>query len=328
MPLSWVISAARRIVPSPPITTRQLAAAAGVRLAVGELDRPGRTRPRSRPRSAASSPAAGPRSRGSVSALHDARATSRASSRPGVGEQQDATRRTSASIGCVSRVQPSHPATPSRAAAAPRRRFGSASSAAGPRRSHRKNSTLPDGPGQRAAASPPGRPSRAPAAASATVRDRLGPQRGVADHAALADPVLADLELRLDHQRQVAVGSVTPISASSTSVREMNDRSPTTTSTGSADHARGQVADVRAVVHHDPLVLLQRPGQLPVADVDGHHLPAPCAQQHVGEPAGRRAGVQAAAAGHDAARPARTPPARRPACGRRGRRSRAGPGRR
>ena len=36
-------------------------------------------------------------------------------------------------------------------------------------------------------------------------RDRGGPQVEVADDAALADPVLADLELRLDHQRQVAV---------------------------------------------------------------------------------------------------------------------------
>ena len=49
-----------------------------------------------------------------------------------------------------------------------------------------------------------------PAAAGGRVGDgghRLGPQREVADHATLADPVLAHLELGLDHQRQLAVAA-------------------------------------------------------------------------------------------------------------------------
>ena len=47
----------------------------------------------------------------------------------------------------------------------------------------------------------------------------------------------------------------------------------------------------------DPLVGPQRPGQLAVADVHGDHLPGARAQQHVGEPARRRTGVEAAAPG-------------------------------
>ena len=41
----------------------------------------------------------------------------------------------------------------------------------------------------------------------------------------------------------------------------------------------------------------QRPGQLAVADVDGDHLACAAVEQDLGEPAGRRAGVQAAPAG-------------------------------
>ena len=78
----------------------------------------------------------------------------------------------------------------------------------------------------------------------------------------------------------------------------------------------------------DPLVGLQRPGQLAVADVDRDHLARPVSQQHVGEAAGRRAGVQAAAARRPPARPARRPRARPRACVRRGTRSPDGPGRR
>ena len=55
----------------------------------------------------------------------------------------------------------------------------------------------------------------------------------------------------------------------------MKDRSPTTRSTGPPIELGGQVADVGAVVHPHPLVGLQRPGELPVADVDRDHLAAP-----------------------------------------------------
>ena len=65
-----------------------------------------------------------------------------------------------------------------------------------------------------------------------------------------------------------------------------------------ADVGRGQRADVGAVVDLDPVVGAQRPGELPVPDVDGDDLPGAGAEQDVGEAAGRRAGVEAAAAGH------------------------------
>ena len=55
----------------------------------------------------------------------------------------------------------------------------------------------------------------------------------------------------------------------------MKDRSPTTTSTGPPTQLGGEVADVGAVEHHDPVVLAQRPGELAVADVDGDHLARP-----------------------------------------------------
>ncbi len=114
----------------------------------------------------------------------------------------------------------------------PRPRMSARATAASPRRSQRKNSTLPDGPGSGLVATP----TRAPAAFRGRGGDaehRLGALRGVAHDAALAQPVLADLELRFDHQHQVAVrhGS-RAISASSTSRSEMNERSPTTRSTG------------------------------------------------------------------------------------------------
>ena len=71
---------------------------------------------------------------------------------------------------------------------------------------------MPAGPGSGLTCTATGAPAERGRAASATVVDRLGPQRRVAHDAALADPVLADLELRLDHQHQVAVGRGTPSS--------------------------------------------------------------------------------------------------------------------
>ena len=82
----------------------------------------------------------------------------------------------------------------------------SCASFAGPlaRRSHRKNSTLPDGPGSRLRVTPRiDQPSRA--AAAATLAHRVRAQSRVADHAAGAQPLPADLELRLDHRQQIAV---------------------------------------------------------------------------------------------------------------------------
>ena len=76
----------------------------------------------------------------------------------------------------------------------------------------------------------------------------------------------------------------------------MNDRSATVRSTG-PPMASG--VNARTLVRSSTRTrssLRKRPGQLPVADVDRDHLGGARAQQHVGEPAGRSAGVQAAPA--------------------------------
>ena len=65
-----------------------------------------------------------------------------------------------------------------------------------------------------------------------------------------------------------------------------------------ADVAGFQGADVGPVQHPDPRVLAQAQVELAVADVDGDDLGRPGLQQHVGEPAGGGAGVQAAPPGH------------------------------
>jgi hypothetical protein len=55
-----------------------------------------------------------------------------------------------------------------------------------------------------------------------------------------------------------------------------------------------QGTHVRPIQHPNPLIGTQRPGQLPVTDVDCDHFPSAAVQQHVGETASGRPGVQAA----------------------------------
>ena len=95
-----------------------------------------------------------------------------------------------------------------------------------------------------------------------------------------------------------APGAAQAVSAGSTSVSEMKDRSATTSSAGPPMCSGVERADVGPVDHAHPGVGLQPPHELSVADVDGDDLPGAPAQQHVGEAAGRRAGVQAAPALH------------------------------
>ena len=61
---------------------------------------------------------------------------------------------------------------------------------------------------------------------------------------------------------------------------------------GLAHQLRRQLPDVGAVVHDDAVVTLQRPGQLAVPHVDRHHLGGAAPEQHVGEAARRRPGVE------------------------------------
>ena len=195
--VAWVSSAARRIEPSPPMTSTSSQPSPGSSSGPGRLDEPVGVGPGPgrRPRR----PAAVRRCRarsgsGRTPGPRRAPRPGRCGRAPGRGAR-----------GCrVLTGPPSHPPPPVEPARSTSARISSAPIAAGPWRSSRKNSTLPDGPGQRADRDGHG----APAALGGEVGDRgdrLGPQREVADHPALADALLADLELRLDHQRQLAV---------------------------------------------------------------------------------------------------------------------------
>ena len=200
---AWVISAARRMVPSPPITTASSQPCAGVGVAVDDLDRR-IVRAGSSSRSAASAASSRTTMPWPVSALQNAR-------RDVAGVRRARCGRAAAPGGRRRRVgsvtgQPSHPAPPG---GGQRPHDGvdvvRARSSPGPAAATGRTPRCRTAPAA-GWPSPPGRPSpRRPR--RRRPRHRLGPQRGVADHAALADPVLADLELRLDHQHQVAVGA-------------------------------------------------------------------------------------------------------------------------
>ena len=205
MLVAWVSSAARRIVPSPPMTSAELAALARRVVGLGRLDQAAGRGPRPGPRSAASSAS----SRTPMPWLGqrlDARTGDLARLVPARCGRAAGRVARSARAGLLSVTgPPSHPPPPARRRAPPPRGCRRRRWPAGPRRSHRKNSTLPDGPGSGLAVTAPAPQPRA-AATVGDVGDRLGAQRRVADDPALADPVLAHLELRLHHQGQVAVG--------------------------------------------------------------------------------------------------------------------------
>ena len=173
---------------------------------------------------------------------------------------------------------PSHQAPPAARSAPPRAATSAAVTVAGPRRSHTKNSTLPDGPGNGLVVT-----ARAPQPRAAGLLghpgDRLGPQVGVADHAALPHPLPADLELRLDHQGQVAV--VDGHAEQRVEDQQQRDERQVTHHQvdGPADRVRGQLAHVGAVVRPAPA----GPGAGTTPAVRSPRPPRP--------PRGRRAGA-------------------------------------
>ena len=191
-PAARASSAARSNVPSPPSANTISQPSARPRRGGHRPRRPGRSRsPASSASTRTSKPAAMQVAGDGAGACSHA-----CPSPPGVRDQQRVRRRPrAASRSARSTADP--------VLDGPTPAIGS-SAAAASRRSHRKNSTLPRA---RAAGWRPRRrtPSPSAAAAAATSQHRLGAQRRVADHAAGADPLLADLELRLDQQHQVAV---------------------------------------------------------------------------------------------------------------------------
>ncbi len=118
-----------------------------------------------------------------------------------------------------------------------------------------------------------------------------------ADHPGAAQPVLADLELRLDHQHQVPAGLGTGREGRHHEGQRDEGEVRHGQCGRAADLFRGHVAHVQAFVDRDPRVVPDLRHQLVMPDVDGHHVSCAAPQQHLGEAAGGGAGVEAAFAG-------------------------------
>ena len=214
----------------------------------------------------------------------------------------------------------------------PRSRIGhpasiaSRSTSASPARSHTKNSTLPVGPGSGLAVTARApQPRRAPPAAT---RRRRPPQCRVADHSALAEPFLADLELRLDHQHQVAVG---PGDADERvqHERQRDERQvPDDEVDRPADQVRRRARGRWCRRAPDPRVVAQRPDELAVAR--RRRRPPRAAPARSSTSVNPRWTRRRRGTGGPPPQPARagTRQARRPACAPPGSRSRVGRGRR
>ena len=260
-----------RIVPSPPITMHRSTSRRERRVELEPLARrAGRACASPRRRSAASPPPA-------AAAPTSARDRGRGVGRAAVGED--------------GRHAHAHGSTARAAARGPRPRPARPASA-----SHTNVSRLPAGPGSPEDAKPS---TAAPAAARPRDRhDRLAPQRRIAHHAALADPLAPDLELRLDHHQRVE--RARPRSAStagSTFASEMNETSATIEVRPVRQRVARQRARVRPLEHGHARVVAQRQRQLAVGHVERDHVRRAALQQAVGEPAGRGADVERAAAG-------------------------------
>ena len=93
-------------------------------------------------------------------------------------------------------------------------------------------------------------------------------------------------------------GAVTPISASSTSSQRDEGQVTDDEVDRAAEQVRVDLPDVRPVVHPHAGVVAQRPDELAVAHVDRDHLASALAQEHVGEATRGRARVEAATPGH------------------------------
>ena len=121
-----------------------------------------------------------------------------------------------------------------------------------PSASHRKYSTLPLGPGQRARVTPRRRARSGPPPRRYA---RRPPAAGVTDHPAGAEPLAADLELRLHHEHEVGRPAARRHAAArSTRPSEMKERSRDHQVHRLADRSQREVPDVGPVDDGDPLV--------------------------------------------------------------------------
>ena len=118
-------------------------------------------------------------------------------------------------------------------------------------------------------------------------------ERRVADHALLADPPLADLELRLDQGDQLG------LRRRQRQGRGQQSLQPDEAGVADDEGRRlrylraAEAAGVGPLQHHDPRVLTQLPGELALADVHGVDLGRAARQKDICEAAGGGADVQA-----------------------------------
>src|SRR5262249_1271685 len=123
-----------------------------------------------------------------------------------------------------------------------------------------------------AAAGAPAPPPPGPGGRPRAVKHGSGPQRRAPSHPAGTDPVPSDLELRLDHRDEVTAGR----GAGRQGGQHQPQRDERQVGHGQIDRATDgftdEGTDIGALQDTYPLVGTQRPGELPVPDVDSHHL--------------------------------------------------------
>ena len=148
------------------------------------------------------------------------------------------------------------------------------SSCGGPasRRSHRKNSTLPAGPGSGLATTPAVPQPRDAAAAptSRTACTRCSGSRTTPPAPSRSRPT-SNCGLTIG-SRSASSGAAQAVSAGSTRRSEMNDRSATTRSTGPSIASGVSVRTLVRSWTRTRSSVRRLPGQLAVADVDGDDL--------------------------------------------------------
>jgi len=126
-------------------------------------------------------------------------------------------------------------------------------------------------------------------------QDGLDVQLGIAHYSPACQALLADLELRLDHEQQVGVlggrGQERSQHKSQGDEREIADNE----SRSGRHSLRIQSTHIGAVENRDALVGLEGPGELPVTDVDRNHMRGSAPKQYIGKAPGGGTGIQATA---------------------------------
>lgn len=123
-------------------------------------------------------------------------------------------------------------------------------------------------------------------------------QLRVMDHPTGADLTFPHLKLRLHQWNDIGVAR----SASNQRGQHGSQRDERQVGhyqvDATADRLRCEATCVGPLEDHHPRIVAQRPRQLAVSDIGGHHVGGTTVQQYFGEPTGRCARVQTAPARH------------------------------